>query len=79
MTRRPGPHHLKLETIRYILRQNPQGLWVRELARLANMKKSTVSYYINTHMLEEIEDIHNRSHLRLIKLKDTKQIPEYIR
>ena len=79
MSRQPGPHHLKVELIRYILRQNPQGLWVRELARLANMKKSTVSYYINTHMTAEIEDIHNRSHLRLIKLKNKTDIPEYIR
>ncbi len=79
MVRKRGPHTLKLELIRYILRQNPQGLWVRELARLTNMKKSTVSYYINTHMTDEIEDIHNRSHLRLIKLKEEEQTPEYIR
>lgn len=51
-----GPDIEKIELIRKVLRRNPKGLWVREMARKAGLDKSTVSIYLATHMQNEIED-----------------------
>ena len=44
----------KTDKIKKILKENPNGLWVREIARKSNLDKSTVSRYLIV-MHEEIE------------------------
>lgn len=51
-----GPDTEKIELIRKLLRKNPKGLWVREIARKTNLDKSTVSIYLAKYMQNEIED-----------------------
>ena len=51
-----GPDMEKIELIRKVLKKNPKGLWVREIARKAGLDKSTVSIYLAMHMQHEIED-----------------------
>jgi DNA invertase Pin-like site-specific DNA recombinase len=55
MGRKSGPNELKLKKIRNILKKNPQGLWVREIARKMDLDKSTVSIYLSKYMSNEIE------------------------
>lgn len=45
----------KIEKIKKILKQNPNGLWVREIARKTNLDKSTVSIYLNKHLKDKIK------------------------
>lgn len=57
MGRKAGTNEAKINKIRSILRENPQGIWVREIARKAGLDKSTVSIYLNKHMQNEIEEV----------------------
>lgn len=50
-----GPNKLKMKKIRDVLKKNPQGLWVREIARKTGLDKSTVSIYLSKYMINEIE------------------------
>jgi phosphopantetheine adenylyltransferase len=61
----------KIEKIRKVLKNNPNGLWVREIARQADLDKSTVSIYLNTHMKREVEEIFlvNGGQIKIVKLK----------
>ena len=47
----------KIKKIKQVMLKNPQGLWVREIARQAGLDKSTVSIYLNKHMKNEVEDV----------------------
>lgn len=71
MGRKIGPDPNKLMKIREILRKNPQGLWIRKIARESKISKSTVHRYINEFMLDEIEDVLNGGYgfVKIIKLK----------
>lgn len=71
MGRRGGADQQKLRKIKKVLRANPQGLWVRELGRRANLDKSTVSIYLNKHLSEDIEDIYSVKGklIRIVRLK----------
>jgi len=51
-----GPDIEKIELIRKVLRKNPKGLWIREIARKTGLDKSTVSIYLARYMQNEIED-----------------------
>lgn len=53
-----GPDMNKIKLIRDILIKNPQGLWVREIARKTKLDKSTVSVYLAKYLSNEIEDTH---------------------
>ena len=53
MPRKSDP--VKIRKIKKVLSDHPEGLWVREIARKANMDKSTVSLYLLTHLKEEVE------------------------
>ena len=77
--RKAGPDIRKINLIIEILRDHPNGIWVRELARKCNLDKSTVSLYLNTHLKEQIQDLtdHNLP-VRMVKLKEVSQIPDYI-
>lgn len=57
MGRKPGPDEAKLKKIKELLKKNPKGLWVREIARKTGLDKSTVSLYLENHMANEIEEI----------------------
>ena len=57
MGRKAGPDEAKINKIRSILKENPQGIWVREIARKAGLDKSTVSIYLATHMENETEEV----------------------
>lgn len=45
----------KAKKILKVLRDNPDGLWVRELARKANLDKSTVSRYAEKGLADKVE------------------------
>lgn len=77
--RKPGPDQDKIDLIITMLKANPQGLWIRELARLTSLKRSTISLYINTYLADKIENLHNKVlPVRMIRLKKQEQIPEYV-
>lgn len=62
------PDEKKLEKIVQILKQHPDGLWVREIARQTDLDKSLVSRYLREHLKEEVEyPITNP--IKLVKLK----------
>lgn len=77
MSRRPGPHQLKLELILYALQTHPQGLWIREISRQTNLKKSTVSNYLTNYLADKIETVHQTNHIKIVKLKAAEQGPSY--
>lgn len=45
----------KIKKIEKILKRNPNGLWIREIARKTNLDKSTVSIYLNKHLKDKIK------------------------
>jgi transcriptional regulator with XRE-family HTH domain len=53
-----GPDIEKIKLIRKVLKESPQGLWIREIARKTGLDKSTVSLYLAGYMADEIEDTH---------------------
>jgi DNA invertase Pin-like site-specific DNA recombinase len=53
---RKGPDTAKVDKIRKVLAKNPQGLWVREIARRTGLDKSTVSIYLRKYMRNEVEE-----------------------
>jgi len=74
MGRKAGPDLEKLKKIRQILNKNPDGLWIREIARKASLDKSTVSLYLAKHMTNEIEDIFisDNKWIRIVRLRNEK-------
>lgn len=65
-----GPDENKIEKIKLVLRKNPQGLWIREIARQTKISKSTTHRYLTEYMKNEIEEASNISDLvKFIKLK----------
>lgn len=45
----------KIKRIEKILKQNPRGLWIREISRKTGIDKSTVSIYLRKHIRLEVE------------------------
>lgn len=70
---RKGPDKNKIELIRQVLRKNPNGLWVREIARKTDLDKSTVSIYLAKYMHDEIEDTFPNVKGELIKVVKLKR------
>jgi len=70
MSRKPGPSKHKLELIMYALHASPHGTWVRDIAKKTGMKKSTVAYYLNNHLSDKIDIVHDSKHIKLVKLKE---------
>lgn len=60
-----------INKIKLVLKSNPQGLWIREIARKARLPKSTVHFYINNYMKNEVEDVIKvkGNLIRLVRLK----------
>lgn len=71
MPRRKGPDLEKIKLIRKVLIENPNGLWVREIARKTGLDKSLVSRYLAEYMDEEIEEIYpiKGKLMKIVKLK----------
>ncbi len=71
MPRKKGPDIEKLNKIRQVLRKNPNGLWVREIARKAKLDKSTVSIYLAKYMKNEIEEVYpmKGNLIKIVKLR----------
>lgn len=69
MPRKHDPE--KTEKIRSVLKDHPQGLWVREIARKTELDKSTVSIYLSTHMKDEIDHAYSVAGglIKIVKLK----------
>ncbi|HUS50980.1 MAG TPA: hypothetical protein VMZ91_12505, partial [Candidatus Paceibacterota bacterium] len=59
----------KIKKIRKVLEKNPQGLWVREIARKANLDKSTVSIYLSKYMKDKVDVISISGLVKIFKLK----------
>ena len=71
MSRKPGHDQIKLETIIYALKASPHGSWVRDIAKKTGLKKSTVAHYLNNHLKDRIEVVHDSKHIKIVKLKAT--------
>lgn len=65
----------KINKILVVLLKNPEGLWIRQIAKETNLALPTVHYYINKVINEIIENIGVKDRkgryfgLRIIKLK----------
>lgn len=57
MGRRKGPDSNKVRKIVEVLKENPKGLWIREIARRANLSRSTTHRYITKYMKNQIEEV----------------------
>ena len=66
---RKGYDKEKVEKIKKILKENPQGLWVREIARKIGLDKSTVSIYLNKYIKDEVEVLSISGLVKIYKLK----------
>jgi len=66
-----GPDENKIKKIKMILMKNPDGIWIREIARRTGICKSTVHFYINKYLEKDIEDtIEVKGNLiRFVRLK----------
>lgn len=71
--RPPGPDMNKVAIILRVLAEAPDGLWLREVARRANVNPMTVSNYANTILRPFLEDVSLGSEekpiLRVLRLK----------
>ena len=72
MGRKPGADLAKIQKIRSILRESPQGIWIREISRKTGLDKSTVSIYLSRHMRNEIEEVFpvKGSLIKIVRLKN---------
>lgn len=59
MPRRKRPDIEKIKLIKEVLIRNPEGLWIREIARKTGLDKSLVSRYLAEHMQNEIEEVYS--------------------
>jgi len=75
MGRRPGPTLEKVKKIRNVLLENPNGLWIRELARQTGLSRSTVSLYLERYMQNEIEDVFvtENNWIKIVRLKEARR------
>jgi len=70
MGRKKGSDKNKIRKILKVLKRNPQGLWIREIARQAGMSKSTTHRYITKYMKDQIEEVVKvKGLVRFIRLK----------
>lgn len=66
-----GADSKKLKKIKIVLKKNPDGLWIREIARLTGLDKSLVSRYLNKYLKNEIDETFplKNKFLKIVKLK----------
>ncbi len=59
----------KAYKIREVLKNSPNGLWVREIARKTGLDKSTVSIYLSKHMKNEVKSFSISNLVKIYKLR----------
>jgi len=63
----------KIAKIIGLLANNPDGLWIRQIARELNLSPTTVTKYVDTLLKPMVEDVslggHGKPLLRVIRLK----------
>ena len=59
---------IKSREIKKILKKNPAGVWIRELARKTKLSRSTVSRYVCNELRKDVK-IEWAGRNKLIKLK----------
>ena len=64
-----GYDEVKIEKIINVLKANPNGLWVREIARKSGLDKSTVSIYLSKYMKEKVTVTSISNLVKIYKLK----------
>jgi len=72
MGRKPGFNTKKIEAILIVLAGNPEGLWLRRLAREASLSTTTVSKYVTGPLKPLIEVVNlgeEKPFLRVVRLK----------
>jgi len=70
MGRTKAPNQEIVKKIRDVLSKNPQGIWIREIARKSDVSKSCVHVYLTQYMANEIEEVLSVSGLvKLYRLK----------
>ena len=74
MGRKKGHDNRKMVVIFSVLASNPDGLWLRRLAKESALSPATVSHYLNTALKSLIEEVSlgegdKKTLLRVIKLK----------
>lgn len=70
-----GVDQQKLATVVKILAENPDGIWLRKIAKKANLHPTTVGNYMDSVLSPLIEDVSLGSEqkpiIRVIKLKSS--------
>jgi hypothetical protein len=71
---RPSGYNIQnILSITKVLLENPEGLWLRKIAKKANLHPNTVSNYLNTVLSPLVEDISlgddEKPIIRVIRLK----------
>jgi len=72
MSRTKAPNKEITDKIRGVLAANPQGIWMREIARKSGVSKSCVHIYLTRHMHDEVEETSISGLVKLYKLKRKK-------
>ena len=62
----------KVDKIKNVLKNNSQGLWVREIARKTGLDKSTVSIYLSRYMKNEVKVISISGLVKIYRLEERK-------
>ncbi len=74
MGRPPGEDLRKAARVIEVLREAPQGLWLREIAKRAGIHPTTVANYANSLLSPILDDVilgrDEKPILRVLKLKD---------
>lgn len=73
MPRPKGPDLEKIKKIRKVLLKNPNGLWIREIARKTSLDDSTISRYLAGYMKGEIKNTFPNVKGKLIKVVKLKR------
>ncbi len=71
MGRKAGPDEEKIKKIKNVLSKNPNGLWVREIARKTGLDKSIVSIYLEKYIKNDIENMFETTNkwVKIVRLK----------
>ncbi|MBU0898901.1 MAG: hypothetical protein KKB03_02985 [Nanoarchaeota archaeon] len=70
MGKTKAPNKKIVKKIKKILADNPQGLWIREIARRSGISKSCIHVYLNEYMDNDVKEIVSIPGLvKLYKLK----------
>lgn len=70
MGREAGADPKKVDKILAVLKKNPKGIWIRELARKSKVSKSTVHRYLHSYLKGKVKVVMNvRGLVKMYKLK----------